>query len=1061
LALFFGGAVAACDCGAMVLEDKSGGGSEDSGEAVDAGEPGDSGTEPDGGDVNDGGQTTDAGDLDGGQLPDGGLADGGCPVLSCTGLCGPVRDFCTGQVLQCGTCSSGLVCNLVTHVCLTPQINCAELGAACGQVKNSCGKRLNCGACPDAGQECDRNTHQCVPCTGATCADLGYQCGDAWLGCGPYSNTTNCGGCATGAVCNTALHICEPSVCSGSTDPQVCAASGAECGFITNGCGGLANCGSACDAGTSCGARGIGNRCAPPELPDECLAANRTCGTLVSACGGPALDCGSCVSPDVCGPDGNCHPPCTPRTCAAPELANRCGTGLDAGCLGSLSCPCQGALVCDATGAGVVGDCVTASGCSAFGATGASGAPCSNGASPLFPKGDGTNLACPCVGGGVCRGADGGVVGGADAGTCCVNTVACAANSCGVTLTNSCTGAAINCACTAANTHCNPTSHTCEADHTCATYGANGLATNPCSIGPAPDFPQNATTNLACACNGSGRCNVIGSATTQAPVNTKGECCFNTAICGANECNTTKTNTCTGATITCGCTTGGTHCNTTNNTCEANLTCASHSANGAQGDICSNGPSFSNGATPPALLTCRCATGPMVCVNGTTVVSGATQGNCCLNTTVCAPNTCNTTATNSCTGLVTNCVCTGNTYCDGNTPGVCLPNFTCADHVPPANGATGAPCSNSANPGFVRFPGDTVGQTCGCTGPGVCAVAAPSPHLAAAGEVGVCCTNTNPTCGNTCNTSVTDSCTGVVTPCNCGGGNYCNGTPGVCTPNLTCANHAPPASGALGDPCSTSANVEFPRYPTDATGQTCGCGGGRTCSVAGTPAHTAGPGEVGACCSNTAVCPANTCASITNTCTGATIACSCNAGSHCNSATTCAVNMTCGGYSANGAVGNPCSTVASAAFHDGPANANLTCPCSTAAGFANNTCVGSSAAVAGACTCTPTVPANCSQNGLSNGCGGTMVSTCTTGTQVCFANACCTKTVCAAGNAGDACGTVTKCGLTTTCPCTAAYQTCGAVTAGVCGCKPKGLADCGSLTGIQPDGCGSTYLCPG
>jgi hypothetical protein len=92
-----------------------------------------------------------------------------------------------------------------------------------------------------------------------------------------------------------------------------------------------------------------------------------------------------------------------------------------------------------------------------------------------------------------------------------------------------------------------------------------------------------------------------------------------------------------------------------------------------------------------------------------------------------------------------------------------------------------------------------------------------------------------------------------------------------------------------------------------------------------------------------------------------------------------------------------------------------------------------------------------------------MSSTCA-GNQVCYQNACCNKPVCPAGNAGDACGVIMACGLSSpNCPCTAMYQTCGAVTAGVCGCKPKTLADCGvTLPSGQtsPDGCGGFVNCP-
>jgi hypothetical protein len=50
------------------------------------------------------------------------------------------------------------------------------------------------------------------------------------------------------------------------------------------------------------------------------------------------------------------------------------------------------------------------------------------------------------------------------------------------------------------------------------------------------------------------------------------------------------------------------------------------------------------------------------------------------------------------------------------------------------------------------------------------------------------------------------------------------------------------------------------------------------------------------------------------------------------------------------------------------------------------------------------------------------------------------------------------------CACTAQFQTCGAVTANVCGCKAKTLADCGvTLPAGQTsaNGCGGFVTCPG
>jgi hypothetical protein len=1034
-------AYTACDCGALPLPDAGDGGA---GGAV-------------GGGTGGGGIARAGGGIGGGDTNDGG-PDAGCPPFLCLGRCGPIRDFCSGQVFQCGGCDSGFVCNEASNLCTVPEITCQDLGAECGQVRNSCGKRLNCGACSDAGLECDRNTNHCVTCTNPSCADLGYTCGRVWLGCGPFTSLTDCGTCPAGSVCNLAFNGCEPSCTAGSV-ASLCAASGAQCGLISDGCGGQVDCGG-CAAGLSCGARGIGNRCDPPEFPNECITANRNCGPYTSACGGPTLNCGTCTAPNVC-VNGQCMPPCSPSTCTTPGYVNHCGMGLDAGCGQTLNCGCGAALNCTAAMPGSLGDCVASSTCATYGATGGTGAACSIGPSPDFSKGDGTNLACPCAPGGVCN-APGtmtlqqpGVKG-----QCCVNTVVCASNECNTTKTNACTGATITCACTQAGTHCDNSTNTCIPNNGCSAF-TNGAAGSACSNGPSAMFPKGDGTNLTCPCSAPGAQCYSNMTVLPNGSSTPGSCCVSDP-CPVGSCAPVLDH-CTGQMKQCRC--GANQFCAAGGACQADLTCADYSATGMTGAICSNGPSFSTGALPDGgaatdgggvLLSCPC-TGQGVCVNGTTVVGGGQRGSCCTNTITCG-NTCNTSVMNSCTGAVTQCNCGAGFYCSSTTgPGTCLPDDTCATYM--ATGAANAPCSSAPDPMFSRFPGDTTGLTCPCTGGRVCSSGG---TVVGPGATGACCTNTN-LCGNQCNTSVTDSCTGAVTQCNCGAGSFCSSTtgPGTCTGDYTCGTYS--ATGAPGAPCSTTSITAFARFPGDTTGQTCNCTGGRVCSSGGV---TVSAGAEGACCTNAASC-GNTCnTSVTNTCTGAAISCTCGAGTHCSSTTgagTCVADKHCSDYGANGAVGQPCSTVASSAFPGGPAGGNLTCPCNATAPNQNNTCTGSSMTTAGSCSCTPTMPQNCGDNGRPNGCGGTMSSPCASG-QVCYMNACCTSPVCPAGNAGDRCGVISACGQSTgNCACTAMYQTCGAVTPGICGCNPKTRADCGVTlpAGMtSPDGCGGFVNCP-
>jgi len=72
-----------------------------------------------------------------------------------------------------------------------------------------------------------------------------------------------------------------------------CAAEGAECGSIEDGCGGSLDCGS-CTAPETCGGGGTANVCGTGScVPLTCEEAGATCGQVDDGCGGE-LDCGPC-----------------------------------------------------------------------------------------------------------------------------------------------------------------------------------------------------------------------------------------------------------------------------------------------------------------------------------------------------------------------------------------------------------------------------------------------------------------------------------------------------------------------------------------------------------------------------------------------------------------------------------------------------------------------------------------------------------------------------------------------------------------------------------------------
>src|SRR6478736_104113 len=168
-----------------------------------------------------------------------GIGDGGTTSLpacqpvytSCDSLCGPVHDPCTGLDLECGTCADGLACDRDSHSCIAPKLTCDELGAKCGRIRN---------------------------------------------------NSTDCGECDTGKVCNLAYNRCEPAPkaadgqCVPKSTSELCAAKNAECGYISDGCGGTVKCGD-CPTGKECATDGIANRCGPPEQPWQCIVEQREC----------------------------------------------------------------------------------------------------------------------------------------------------------------------------------------------------------------------------------------------------------------------------------------------------------------------------------------------------------------------------------------------------------------------------------------------------------------------------------------------------------------------------------------------------------------------------------------------------------------------------------------------------------------------------------------------------------------------------------------------------------------------------------------------------------------
>ncbi len=167
--------------------------------------------------------------------------------------------------------------------------------------------------------------------TKVTCASAGAECGPISNGCG---GVLQCGGCPPGKTCGGGG---KASVCGTRCVPTTCVALGYNCGPAGDGCGNPLDCGK-CSGGETCGGGGKASVCGTASscTPTTCAAQGYNCGPAGDGCGNP-LDCGTCTLPETCGgagPSSVCGTPtCTPLSCAT----GQCGPVAD-GCGGLLQC---------------------------------------------------------------------------------------------------------------------------------------------------------------------------------------------------------------------------------------------------------------------------------------------------------------------------------------------------------------------------------------------------------------------------------------------------------------------------------------------------------------------------------------------------------------------------------------------------------------------------------------------------------------------------------------------------------------------------------------------------
>lgn len=218
------------------------------------------------------------------------------------------------------------------------KLTCADQGISCGAAGDGCGAIIQCGDCtPPATCGGGGTPSVCGGTTGCipkTCQDLGFDCGPAGDGCGAK---IECGTCTAPEFCGGG----GPSKCGGGqladgatcTPTTTCAAG--DCGPISDGCGGVHDCGG-CSSGDSCGGGGTPSKCGKPACTKTtCAALGADCGYAADGCGG-LLDCGgpNACSTGFCGGGG----------------PNKCGTGNqpDAGSTCVNYCPLQ--VKCDGGG---------------------------------------------------------------------------------------------------------------------------------------------------------------------------------------------------------------------------------------------------------------------------------------------------------------------------------------------------------------------------------------------------------------------------------------------------------------------------------------------------------------------------------------------------------------------------------------------------------------------------------------------------------------------------------------------------------------------------------------
>jgi hypothetical protein len=394
----------------------------------------------------------------------------------------------------------------------------------------------------------------CSSCTPTTCAAQGATCGTMSDGC---AWTLNCGTCSGETCGESPLY---PNLCG---LPTTCAQMGATCGDYLSGCGALLNCGT-CSPGQYCdtSSRTCVNTTAC--TPTTCAAQGKTCGTISDGCGG-TLNCGTCSGGQVCDAVTFVCETCQTKTCAS--LGYTCGAVVSNGCGAVLNCgTCPAGEVCTGGSCATVlndsnlcqtddADCGTVR--DACGAT----LECGTCGSPQVC--DSSQCCTPLSESSACQGVPCGTASNGCGGTVactnnCTSGQVCKSNSC-------CTPLSASSACQ--GVACGTVSDGCGGTITCTDNCTVGQVckSNSCCT---PLSQSTACQGVACGTVSDGCGGTIACTSTC----TSGQSCESNSCCTPNSspcqgliCGTAS-NGC-GGTVSCGTCSAGTEC--TSGQCEA------------------------------------------------------------------------------------------------------------------------------------------------------------------------------------------------------------------------------------------------------------------------------------------------------------------------------------------------------------------------------------------------------------------------------------------------------------------------------------------------------------